>query len=63
MTIFTWCSAHPAMGGPHASRAIFVRNYFGAPADVVMCTHKSKKGSVCGNEYLVLQEGENDGRR
>ena len=53
MRTLTWCDAHPALGGPHLSRAIVVGPYFTHDATLVMCTARSRKGRLCGNEYLV----------
>lgn len=51
--VFTWCDAHPALGGPHLSKALIVGPYFTHDATLVMCTHRNRKGKVCGSEYLV----------
>jgi len=63
MKEFTWCDNHPAKGGPHLSRALFVQHYFDHPADVVMCTARlgKRQVSVCKSEYLVLGEEVKDG--
>jgi hypothetical protein len=49
MRTFIDCDAHPAVGGPHRSRGVYVGTYFGmAGVRVVACTHRSKRGRVCG---------------
>lgn len=56
MRVFLDCDAHPAKGGPHRSRGLYVGRYFDHPASVVMCTHRSKRGKVCGALSLVPDE-------
>jgi hypothetical protein len=55
---FIACDAHPAKGGPHQTIGLVVGKYFDHPALVVMCTHRSKRGNVCGALMLVLDEKE-----
>lgn len=50
--VFLRCDAHPAMGGPHKSRGVYVGDYHGAT--LWACTHKSKRGNVCGAIGLEL---------
>jgi hypothetical protein len=59
--VFIRCDNHPAAGGPHASCGLFVQRYFDHAASVVMCTHRSKRGHVCGALMLELDKEENDG--
>lgn len=63
--LFIECDRHPAAGGPHRSVGLVVGRYFAHPATVVMCTHRSRRGKVCGAEMLVpdeLAELEHEGR-
>ena len=46
------CSAHPATSGPHLSRGVYVGDYHGAT--LWACTHRSRRGSVCGALGLEL---------
>lgn len=55
---FVRCDAHPARGGPHLSRGLYVGPYFDHPADLVSCTHRYKSGNVCGNVFMVLRRKE-----
>lgn len=52
--VFIRCDVHPSMGGPHISRGLYVGRYFDLKASLVMCTHRSKRGSVCGAQMLAL---------
>lgn len=60
--IFIACDAHPATGGPHISRGLFVGRYFDHPASVVMCTARiGRRRSVCKSLILVPDELEKEG--
>lgn len=63
MRQFIECDAHPATGGPHQTVGLVVGRYFDHPATVVMCTHRSRRGTVCGAEMLVPDELEQEGRQ
>lgn len=54
---FVWCDAHPAKGGPHKSQGLFV-GWHGPRhnATLWMCTHKSRRGNVCGNVQVELSQ-------
>jgi hypothetical protein len=50
---FVRCDAHPATGGPHITRGVYVGEYHGAT--LYACTHRSKRGRVCGALGLELE--------
>jgi hypothetical protein len=52
MVIFTRCDLYG-----HPSRALVRFKLPHAPATIVMCTHRSRKGKICGREYMVLDDG------
>jgi|KBSSwiS6_1023812.scaffolds.fasta_scaffold98009_2 hypothetical protein len=50
---FVRCDSHYGRGGPHLSRGVYVGEYHGAT--VWACTHRSKRGRVCGSLQLELE--------
>lgn len=50
---FVLCDNHPGAGGSHQSRGLVV-NELANGATLWMCTHRSRKGTVCGSLQLEL---------
>jgi len=53
---FIRCDAHPSTGGPHISRGVYVGPYGAHAAWIVACTHRSRRGGVCGALMLELDD-------